>query len=335
MPDASRITFKDTDCVKLSAAQYEAVICPSLGCQVLRFTHQDPDCEIFRYREDVTIEEIKEAPAIWGLPTMYLPNRFDGGLIKTSDSEYHMPINETDFGNYLHGFVYKRPYTVTKLGTDGEKAFLTAEFVYGEDDEMYKYFGVSFVMTISFILDKNGLSQNIKLKNLCDKSLPVSIATHTCINAPLVVGGDEKDMLLKIGIDKKCGLNDRFLPDEKLYDLTSWDEEYRDGTKLPTGQVIENDMYTGADNSFEDKPFYGSAVYDTEKRVALINEVSREFKFFNIWNHDGDKGYFCPEPMTAMINSPNLKLPREESGYRELNPGEEFSCSQSFKIVKY
>ncbi|MCD7773553.1 MAG: aldose 1-epimerase [Ruminococcus sp.] len=331
MTGAEKIIFKDTECVKLKTECYEAIICPSLGNQVLRLRRIKPEpvCEIFRYSDKVSIDTIKEAPAIWGLPTMYLPNRFDGGIIKTSDSVYKLPINEPDFGNYIHGFTYKRPFEIEEMTADENNASLTASFVYDKRDEIYKYFDVDFKMTIKFVLSDNGLYQEITLKNLSDKALPVSIATHTCINAPLVTGAKEENLRLLVPIDKKCELSERFLPTERLNELSDWDKEYKNGEKVPTGQVIENDMYTASKADF-----YGTIVYDDENKLSLRNEVSEEFKFFNMWNDLGDKGYFCPEPMTAMINSPNLSLDREVSGYRELLCGEEFSCHQSFEIVK-
>ncbi len=334
MANAQKIKFKNTDCIMLSADGYEAVVCPSLGNQVLRLRSHDPNCEIFRYREDVTIDTIQEAPAIWGLPTMYLPNRFDGGIIKTSDSVYKMPINEPDYNNYLHGFVFKRPYEIEYMTADEKKAVLCASFTYNKNDEMYKYFDVDFKIIITFTLSDEGLYQEITLKNLSDKALPVSIATHTCINAPLVDGGNEKDMLLTVPIGRKCELNDRFLPTERLLELNDWDKEYKNGEKRPTGQVIENDMYTADKATLFGKPFNGTIVKDTAKNVLLLNEVSEEFMFYNMWNDLGEKGYFCPEPMTAMINSPNLTLDREVSGYKELKGGEEFSCHQNFKVIR-
>lgn len=75
-------------------------------------------------------------------------------------------------------------------------------------------------------------------------------------------------------------------------------------------------------------PFNGVIITDLENGRKICNEVSKEFKFWNIWNDKGYNGYFCPEPMTAMINSPNLSLPPEISGYSELAPGEKYSCWQ-------
>ena len=74
----------------------------------------------------------------------------------------------------------------------------------------------------------------------------------------------------------------------------------------------------------------GVIVKDTKSGHTLLNEVSKEFRFWNMWNDNGDKGYFCPEPMTAMINSANLSLSDDITGYCELKKGETFKCWQRF-----
>ena len=56
-------------------------------------------------------------PEIWGLPTLYLPNRFDGGVLRTSDGEYRLPINEERFGNHLHGFLQWQPAFFIKVNS--------------------------------------------------------------------------------------------------------------------------------------------------------------------------------------------------------------------------
>ena len=47
----------------------------------------------------------------------------------------------------------------------------------------------------------------------------------------------------------------------------------------------------------------------------------------------GFNGYFCPEPMTAMIDAPNLSMPAEMTGYREIKPQEAFEANQRFFTV--
>lgn len=323
--------FKGINCVKMQTDKYFCVICPSMGASVLRLRDEKNRMEIFRYNEDVTAEQIDEQREIWGLPTLYLPNRFDGGIIKTSDGMYRLPVNEKKFNNHLHGWVHKREHQIECYNTQDEKCVLVTSYVFNKNDEMYKYFPIDFKISYRFTLsDEEGLLQEIYLTCNCQKVLPVSICTHTCINAPLTDGGSEEALRLKVPIGKKCTLTERFLPTQEFVELKQWDKEYLEGTKVPTGQVIENDMYQAVMNTYKGEAFYGVIVTDTQTGISMLNEISPEFKFWNMWNHDGDKGYFCPEPMTAMINAPNLTLPKEVSGYSEIFQGQTFKCWQRF-----
>jgi hypothetical protein len=44
-------------------------------------------------------------------------------------------------------------------------------------------------------------------------------------------------------------------------------------------------------------------------------------------------GYLCPEPMSSMIDAPNLDLPPGLSGYRELEPNESAVFKQRFFTI--
>lgn len=322
--------FKGIECVKMQSGKYTCFISPDMGASVLRLHDDENDIEVFRYKKDCTVETINEAREIWGLPTLFLPNRFDRGVIKTSEKTYQMPINEKALDNFIHGWVHKRPHEVECYSTQDKKCVIVTSYVFDKNDEMYVYFPVDFKISYTFTLSDRGLLQEIYLTNNSKHVLPVSICTHTCLNAPMCDNGKENTMRLSVPIEEKLELNDRCLPTEKILPLSDWDLEYKKGTKVPTGQVISNDMYTACMNKYKGKNFYGTVVTDTENGHTICNEVSKEFKFWNMWNDEGDKGYFCPEPMTAMINSPNLSLPQNVSGYTELTKGHTFKCWQRF-----
>ena len=322
--------FKGVECVLLKTDRYTAVVAPLMGSSVLRLHDDENAMEIFRFKEETTAEEINAAREIWGLPTLYLPNRFYKGVLKTSDAVYQLPINEPLFDNFIHGWVHKRVHTVEECKADENKAVVKTSFTFDKNDEMYQYFPLDFKISYTFTLsDEKGLMQEIELENLSDKALPVSLCTHTCINAPICDGGKEEGLLLNVPIVKRCELNEFHNPTERLLPLSDWDKEYLNGKK-PTQQVICNDMYTACMNTLDGEEFYGVVISDTITGKKIANEVSKEFRFWNMWNHDGDKGYFCPEPMTAMINSPNLSLPNEVSGYCEIKNGEKYTCWQRF-----
>ncbi len=323
-------TFKGKDCVKMQSGKYTAIIAPSVGSSVLRFRDDENDLEIFKFRKFIPMKTIEEQREIWGLPTLYLPNRFDKGVLRTSDSVYELPINEPLLDNFIHGWVHKREHEIECYTEENGKCVLITSYVFDENDEMYKYFPLDFKISYTFTLSPDGLKQEIYLTSNAEKALPVSICTHTCINAPLKGGGDEADLRLCVPIGERCELNRRCLPTEKLLPLADWDKEYKDGQKVPVGQPLDNDMYTAVMNEYNGKPFNGVIVRDLKSGHTLLNEVSKEFRFWNMWNDSGDKGYFCPEPMTAMINSANLSLGADVTGYCELKKGETYKCWQRF-----
>ncbi len=323
--------MKGVSCVRLTAGRYTAVVSPLFGASVWRMQDTKLGVEVFRCKEDITAAEIDCAREIWGLPMLYLPNRFDRGVLKTSDAEYRLPINEPLFGNFIHGWVHKRAHKIEKLEAGESKATLVTSFTHDKNDEMYEYFPVDFRISYTFELsEEEGLKQTVTLTDLSDKKLPVSICTHTCISSPISVGGSEDGLRLMVPVAEKCELDERCLPSERLLPLGDYDKKYKDGTMPPVLHDIDNDMYTACEGTLDGKPFYGMTVTDEKTGRRVCNEVSREFKFWNIWNDRGSNGYFCPEPMTAMINCANLGLPREVSGYAELSKGESFTCWQRF-----
>ena len=326
--------FKGEKTVRLEAGRYFAVIAYTMGSSVLRFRDEENKVEVFRYKEEVTADTINEARPIWGLPTLYLPNRFDAGVIKTSDAVYHMPVNEENLNNYIHGFVHNRAHKLELCEVQGDKAVCRTSFEFDEDDEMFKYFPLPFKISYTFTLSESeGLKQEIELESKADKALPVSVCTHTCINAPITDGGDEAQVYFEVPIGKKCILDERCLPTEELREPDDYDKQYKSGDMQAVCHDISNDMYTAESTTLDGKPFYGVIITDRQSGRRVINEVSEQFKFWNMWNHNGVNGYFCPEPMTAMINSANLSLPREVSGYSELKKGGKFKCWQRFAVL--
>lgn len=322
--------FKGVDSCRLEAGRYSCIIIPSMGSLVVRMFDSENNIEFFRYTDEADIAEINSSRCIWGLPTLYLPNRFDKGVIKTSDSVYQLPINEPYFNNYIHGWVHEREHTIVSAQADDKRAVLVTRYTFADDDEMYKFFPLDFCITYTFTLSDEGLEHRVELKSLADKKLPVSICTHTCINAPIVAGASQETLRLSVPVEMTCELDDRILPTEKLLPLDESGELYRSGTMCPVLHDISNDMYTACENILDGEPFYGCIVTDEATGKRICNEVSKEYRFWNMWNDRGMNGYFCPEPMTAMINSPNLKLPNEVSGYCELSKNETFTCTQRF-----
>ncbi|MCM1022747.1 MAG: aldose 1-epimerase [Prevotella sp.] len=329
---AKKADHKGIEAVELAAGGYRAVVAPSLGSSVLRFRDEERGVEIFRYSDGVSIAEIMNAPEIWGLPTLYLPNRLDGGKLRTSDGEYCFPVNEGKFGNHLHGFVHKRSHDVKALAAEDGKAYVATVYEYDEKDYFFNCFPLKFTYELTVELSENGLKHTVSITNNSEKMLPISIATHTTVNAPFVDGAKQENIRLEIPAVKRINFNKRrWLPDGTVSDLDKHDKEYLKG-KTPVLKNICNDMFVGGTLKLDGEDFHGCVMTDTESGRKICCEVDDKYKFWIVWNDKGFKNYFCPEPMTAQVNAPNLDIPREESGYTEIAPGENYTVSQRFFV---
>lgn len=325
------MNWNGTSCVRMNAGGYEALVAYEIGCNVIRLRCNTKEMEFFRWNPDNSAETIKQSAEVWGLPTLYLPNRFADGKLKTSDALYQLPVNEkAPYNNHIHGFLHKRTFEIVEHNADSNCAWVKARYVYDENDEFFKYLPIKFVAEYTFTLSAHGLEQDICFTNVSNKMLPMSLASHTTINAPFVDGAQESDIRLTVPAGKKCELNERCLPTEKMKSLTMWDLEYKSGNKCPVLQVCDNDMYTGEYAELDGEKFHGVIAEDIASGKKLCYEVSEEYKFWIVWNDRGFNHYFCPEPMTAMIDAPNLSLPADITGYTEVRPGETFKAHQRF-----
>lgn len=333
MNNARLINFNGTSCVKLDAGGYSALIAYEIGSNVIRLRDEKNAVEFFRFKDDNPAENIRQSAEVWGLPTLYLPNRFADGILKTSDAVYQLPVNEkAPFNNHIHGFIHKRIHEVVEYNADETSAWLKTQYLYDENDEFFQYLPIKFLAEYTFTLSENGLRQDIKFTNLSDKMMPMSLASHTTINSPFADGSKEADIRLIVPIGNKCELNERCLPTENLLTPSKYDIEYITG-KCPVLQDISNDMYFGKYTELNKEKFHGIIAEDTESGKKVCYEVSEEYKFWIIWNDRGFNGYFCPEPMTAMIDAPNLSLPDDVTGYTEIKPNESFKTYQRFFTV--
>jgi aldose 1-epimerase len=335
--NTEKLDFKGFEAVKLIAGNAYAVVVPELGSNVVRFREENLGVDVFRYSDDVSGGELNQSREVWGLPSLYLPNRFGKGILRTSDAEYHLPINEPAFGNHIHGFLHLRSHSVKSFGVIKEKetAYVETEYVYDKNDDFYRYFPVDFIANIRVELRIKGgaphLYHYFKLINISAKKLPVSLCTHTTIKSPFSDTGKETYIRLEIPVKSRIDIDkSTWLPSGKPnLKLSDYDFKYKDGAMCPVLRDICNEMYTLEKPGEQKNAVIISDAYNGRK---IVNVLSDAYQFLIVWNDGGSKHYFCPEPMTAQIDAPNLAIPPSESGYRELNPNEEYTAAQCFII---
>ena len=319
---ATKKDYKGKEVVELKAGRYKAIIAPFLGSNILYMKDIENDINFFRYDESLSIEELKASPEVYGFPTLLYANRLKDGVMKTSDGEYHFPITCKEENTSLHGFLHKREHTVTEASSTETNATCKTEYVYDENDPFFETFPVSFKAEFEFKLSDDGMFYNVTITNTSEKMLPYGICNHTTINGPFTSDGEPLDTRLFVTIGDKWPLNQRNLPTCDFVALDNHDRQYLTGSMIPVKHIINNDVYNCETYDVDSLPFRGAIVSELKTGKEIRYEVDNNFKFWVLWNDGGEKGYFCPEPSTWMIDAPNLPLPGEESGYEELGPGE-------------
>ncbi len=318
---AELIKYKEKNAISLTAGKYSAIIAPFLGSNIIKMTDNENDVSFFRNDESLSIEELKQSAEVYGFPTLFYPNRLRDGILKASDATYTFPIVDKEGNNALHGFLHKREHSVVDVRVEGSSAVARTEYVYNSKDPFFETFPVSFKAEYTFKLSEEGMYYEFTITNTSDKQLPYGVCNHTTINGPFTKDGDPFDTRMFVTIGDKWPLNQRNLPTCDFISLDNHDRQYLTGSMIPVKHIINNDVYNCETYDVDGLPFRGAIMTDLKTGIEIRYEVDDNFKFWVIWNDGGEKGYFCPEPSTWMIDAPNLPLPGEESGYEELDPG--------------
>ena len=332
MAAITEITLEQHTCLSLTAGDYVAILAPALGNNILRMQHTQKQIDFFRYCEETPYTAAKNSPEIYGFPFLYLPNRLEDGILKVSDYTYQLPVNEPEpYFTCLHGFLHTRSYQVVEQRIpDDDTVIVTSQYDYNENDPMFSRFPVAFTIRMTYTLSaQKGLLQEVEMNNNSkDRMLPCGFCSHTCIAAPFVKGTDAADYVMHVPVTKRWELTPRNLPTEQLLALSDYDQQYNTGTMKAVHHVIDNDLFSAADMQLQGQPFHGMVTTHVPSNTQICYEVSKEYQFWCMWNDGGENGYYCPEPLTWMINAPNLKKPANETGYTEIAPDATYHCWQ-------
>lgn len=321
------IDYKGEPCIEMAAAGYYAMVAPGLGSQVLRLRDEVRRMEVLRFEAGTAMEDIRADRLRYGLPTMLFPSRLDNGMLETTDGFYRFVPNEPPpSSSFIHGFLHLRAHEVTGMLAEKGNATLRTTFLYDESDERYREFPLSFRADFVFNLSENGLEKFITITNLSDKHFPIGVGSHTAIKAPFVDGGSVKKIRLYAPIGEKWVLSDRALPTGEVRPNDAYDQQYLQGLFNPEIIPIESDVYSAKVGALGGEKFHGIVAEDIASGKKVCYESGEEYGFWVFWNDGGNQGFFCTEPLSWMVNAPNLSMSKEKTGYRELPPEKTFTA---------
>ena len=212
-------------------------------------------------------------------------------------------------------------------------AELEMSFTAEKGSEHYGLFPHRFVYRNRYILSRFGLRQEIAIENLDDRPLPLGVGFHTAFHIPFVNGSSPENCRLRVSVGTRWEFDGRILPTGNTIPDHEGKRRYLGDGIHPTEPGFEEHWSTEP-MEHRGGAFRGAVITDRVHGYAIEYELGPSFIYTMIWNSRGGKGVVCAEPMTWMIDAPNMKLPPSVTGFRMLDRGETFRDRTEIRVVE-
>ncbi|MHA0857220.1 aldose epimerase family protein [Paenibacillus sp. CMAA1364] len=310
--------YQGEKAILLQHGRYEAAVLPELGGNLILFRDTDKGYHFLREPNEHEMEHFKANPAVYGIPVLFPPNRFEDGKFPWEGKVYELPVNEKDKGNHLHGYMHTLPWDVDHFSSDTYESKVAISQKVSVGHLYKKYFPFEFTLTLEYTLSEAGLRQQVSVKNNGSERMPNLLAFHTAINAPFAPHSSAADYRMKLTVGDRQELNDRMLPTGRIQPLTVNEELMKNEGVNPYSSPWDN-HYTSSPQNGRNM----MELTDTRTGDKLIYDVDAAFKYWMIWNNEACGQYFCAEPQINLVNAPNIQdRNAEEIGLIGLEPGE-------------
>jgi len=294
--------------IRINTNEWRAEIQPEYGGNLCRLQHISSGMDILHFPD--TVEQLRAEPEVYGVPVLLPPNRIDGGKFRFQERDYVLPLNEPTRGNHLHGLIRGAPWRVGDVGPDF--AVLGLEFTATSG------FPHDFSLDMRYEFRPEAVMQRFRCTNRSKQPMPFGLGFHTTFRMPpgarAMVAAENYYWELT---------EPRFLLSGKQINWPEHQHELSDrlGIRLhaPTAEKI-----------IDGKPFRGMIITYPGQKLRLHYELDNVYRFWFFWNGGGGRELLSAEPMTWMVNAPNLDLPPEITGLQVIEPGHTWEAETRF-----
>jgi aldose 1-epimerase len=300
---------------------WHAEFTPEQGGQLIRLRHLPTSRDILHH--PATPEHLQRQPERYGIPLLFPPNRVADGRFFWHGHHYALPLNEPARRNHIHGITLNQPWTfVTETNNSAAPDRVTLTFTHTPEHATYTGYPHRFRIELSHEFFPNEVRQTVRLQNLDkagDSPQPYGLGFHTAFHVPVSAGAR-----LRITAARDA-----------------W--ELDPDSRLPTGRKIPFPLGTGGGPFASSSPitgaplschvpltteatgagfFRGAVIEFPEEDLRVAYEIGEDFRHWFLWTPPDEPDCLCLEPMTWMVNAPNLVRPPEVTGLMYLESGD-------------
>ena len=315
------------DCVALQCGKLKALVAPNCGANILAL--KDMVTGQSYLRTPKSAQEYSAQPEAYGMPILFPPNLLPHGTFTYGKHTYQLPLNNGDKTSNLHGLLSRRPWK--EQITECTDEFSAAQWQYActKSSEVYTYFPHLFCATVKYILTQTTLQQIISFKNNGDTDMPFMLGVHTSFSVPFSSEGKVEDYAITISAGD-CVDRENFLPTGRILPASEQQKAFRDSRTMKKGEIVF-DHLINCPVTNGTQSLCGAKITNNELQQSLRYDVDEKFKFWVLWNDDGNKDFICIEPQTCMINAANLQE-CDHAGFDVLKAHETISFTSKISI---
>lgn len=295
----------------------QAYIVPACGNNCFRFTRKMHDHQVDIIESPPNLEMLPENLTTYGTPILFpFPNRIRRGKFTFEGKKYYLDLqNHHDGeGNWIHGFVCKRPWHVEEQAESEELgAYLRCSFDSTGFPEIAEQFPFPFLITATYSLKDGILTFDADMKNIGNGNMPMGFGIHPYFRAPLGADSSAADCTICVPANKQWELIEKLptgkiLPVEGRYDLRS--PRILEGLRF-------DDVFTSL--IFEDD-VTRTILDDARAQIRVIVEADNLFREIVVYTPP--RPSICFEPYTCATDAVNLYAKGIDAGLRILQPCE-------------
>lgn len=258
------------DSIILSCGEWQAVVCPRLGGNIIGLMHGGEN--VLRPLENE--DDLKINPYLFGAPILMPANRTFEGKFAFEGKEYFLPLNEPQNNCNLHGSVLYEAFDTVSVTDTGAVLRLV-------DTERRSY-PFPFAMTVTYSLENDGLKADYEIENTGEGNMPLTFCLHTTFVEP-----DS----FTCPIDACQEKDSHHIPTGRYIPLNDCESRY--AVSSPSKGLIISGYYRACGH---------------EARVGDYRySVSDNFDHWIFFNGRGESGLLCVEPQCGKVNGLNME----------------------------
>jgi len=208
------------------------------------------------------------------------PNRIKDGRYEFGEKSYQLDINDTYFGNAIHGLVYDQSFTISKELSNPEKARLEMKFKSEGKNPGYP-FSYELVLIYEF-WNKGEANLTFKVNNLDHRTIPFGMGWH-----PYFVAGNLAGSSLSIPAADHFICPEKMIPEEK--------EE----AQLESSFLLEDKRFDDGYSLVKPNCYFETEAY----RLEMTFDTGKE-SFLQIYTPEHRQS-IAIEPMTCVTDAFN------------------------------